>query len=73
MLLKMRVVYEGEEVLFDMPVGHGHGNTIKWLGEYPGTSTVGIHTGTLSFVGNLYNMIEGYLVLPGIRESGGGW
>ena len=28
----MRVVYEGEEIKYDMPVGDGR-MTIKWLGE----------------------------------------
>lgn len=32
MLLKMRVVYEDQEMVFDMSVGDGR-MTIKWLGE----------------------------------------
>ena len=32
MLLAMRVVYEGEEIAYDMSVGDGK-MTIKWLGE----------------------------------------
>lgn len=31
-LLAMRVVYEGEEIKYDMSVGDGR-MTIKWLGE----------------------------------------
>lgn len=37
MLLKMRVIYEGQEMVFDMSVGDGR-MTIKWLGEIRATS-----------------------------------
>ena len=33
MVLSMRVVYEGEEIAYDMCVGRGE-MTIKWLGEF---------------------------------------
>lgn len=34
MRLQLHVVYEGEELVYDMPVGDGR-MTIKWLGEWP--------------------------------------